>query len=180
MSRIGKKPLLTKEGVTLVQEDRAIRISGSKGELIVALPKNIEVSLNENEVVVTRKNNEKQTRSDHGATARLIENAIQGVSEGWNKVLELVGTGYRGRLEGNSLILAIGYSHPVKIDPPQGINFILEENKITVSGADRHLVGQTAANIRKVRRPDSYKGKGVKYQGEKLRLKPGKAAKTAA
>ena len=180
MSRIGKKSLLVPKEVTVELQDRAVKVSGSKGTLLIAIPADIDVLLEENIISVKRGNESKQTKSDHGTTARLIENALHGVFLGWNKTMELVGTGYRGRIEGTSLVLAIGYSHPVKVDPPTGIVISLEENRVIVSGADKHLVGQVSANIRAIRPPDSYKGKGVKYQGEKLRLKPGKTAKTGA
>lgn len=180
MSRIGKKTLLVPAGVTVELQDRAVKVSGPKGELFVVVPENIQVTMEENVLSVKRTSEIKQTKSHHGSVTRLIENALHGVSEGWSKTLELVGTGYRGRLEGPTLILAIGYSHPVKVDPPAGITLSIEENRVTVTGPDRHMVGQVAANIRAIREPDSYKGKGVKYQGEKLRLKPGKAAKTGA
>lgn len=179
MSKIGKKPLTVAPGVSVNIEGRAVKIIGPKGELEYTLPSNIELKTEGGQLVVSRKQDIKQVRSLHGTIARILENALKGVTEGWGKTLELVGTGYRARLEGASLVLAIGFSHPVKFDPPTGISFAIEENKITISGIDRHLVGQVAANIRAVRPPEPYKGKGIRYTDEYVRRKAGKAAKTA-
>jgi len=179
MSRIGKKPLTVPAGVSVNIEGQAVKVTGAKGELEYTLPSSIEIKVEGDILSVSRKQEIKQVRSLHGTIARILENAIKGVSEGWSKTLELVGTGYRARLEGNSLVLAIGFSHPVKIDPPAGIVFTTEENKIIVSGIDRHLVGQVAANVRAVRPPEPYKGKGIKYIDEYVRRKAGKTAKTA-
>lgn len=179
MSRVGKKPLIIPQGVTVNIEGQAVKVTGSKGDLEYTLPSSIEVKVEGDILSVIRKQEIKQVRSLHGTLARILENAIKGVSEGWSKTLELVGTGYRARLEGNSLVLAIGFSHPVKIDPPVGIGFVIEENKIIISGIDRHIVGQVAANIRAVRPPEPYKGKGIKYIDEVIRRKAGKAAKAA-
>lgn len=177
MSRIGKKTIKLTDGVTVTSTTGKVVISGSKGELSLALPKGIDVLVENGEIKVSRQTDDKQAKSLHGSIQRTLVNSIEGVTSGWTKKLELVGTGYRARLEGNSLVLTIGFSHPVKIDPPSGITLSVEENKILVSGIDRHLVGQIAANIKDVRPPDSYKGKGIRYEGEKVRRKPGKAAK---
>jgi large subunit ribosomal protein L6 len=180
MSRIGKKPVEIPEGVTIAVNPGSVVISGSKGEIAVPIAKNIKVSKEDNTLVLTRSSESKQTKSDHGTLSARVQNGVKGVTEGWSKTLELVGTGYRPRLEGEALVLAIGFSHPVKFDPPQGIKFTVEENKIIVTGIDRHAVGQISANIRDVRPPEVYKGKGIKYMGEKIRRKAGKAAKTGA
>jgi large subunit ribosomal protein L6 len=180
MSRIGKKPVQIPEGVTITVNPTSVVVSGSKGELAVTVAKNIKVDQEDNTLVVSRQSEAKQTKSDHGTLTAKIQNAVHGVTEGWAKTLELIGTGYRPRLEGESLVLAIGFSHPVKFDPPAGIKFTVEENKVIVTGIDRHAVGQMAANIRDVRPPEVYKGKGIKYAGEKIRRKAGKAAKTGA
>lgn len=179
MSRVGKKSLAIPSGVLVSVEGKTVKVAGPKGELEYVLPNGIEVKIESGELIVSRKQETKFVRSLHGTIQRILSNAVQGVLGNWSKTLELVGTGYRARLEGNSLVLAIGFSHPVKLDPPAGISFTLEENKIAVSGADRHLVGQVAANIRAVRPPEPYKGKGIKYVDEYVRRKAGKAAKTA-
>lgn len=180
MSRLGKKPLKIAEGVTLEPRDNELAICGPKGELVLTMPQELDLKIEDGKARVTRKTDSKITRSLHGSFTRVLANAIHGVMQGWEKNLELVGTGYRARLEGNKLILAVGYIHPVTFEAPAGITFSLKENIITVSGADRHLVGQVAANIKAARVPDAYKGKGVRYAGERLRLKPGKAAAKAA
>lgn len=179
MSRVGKKPLKVKEGVTVTVDGQTVKVAGPKGELTYELPAGIGAKLEEGELLISRDSEEKFVKSLHGTMQRVLDNAQKGVTDGWSKTLELVGTGYRARLEGPSLILAIGFSHPVKFDPPEGIAFSVEENNITISGIDRQLVGQTAANIRAVRPPEPYKGKGIKYVGEYVRRKAGKAAKTA-
>ncbi|MDO8599920.1 MAG: 50S ribosomal protein L6 [bacterium] len=180
MSRIGKRPVELKEGVTVTQEGSDLLVRGPKGELTVHVPKEISSQITDNEVLVTRSNDSKISKSLHGSTVRILSNAVHGVTLGWEKKLELRGTGYRARLDGSTLILAIGYSHPVTFLPIEGINFLVTENIITVEGIDRHLVGQISANIKAERLPDSYKGKGIRYLGEYIRTKPGKAAAKAA
>lgn len=180
MSRVGKKIIKVVEGVKInVEGDTAI-VSGPKGELKVILPKGIAVLVDGDQVKVSRVTETKEVKSLHGSVQRTLIACMSGVSSGWSKKLELVGTGYRAKLEGGSLVLAIGFSHPVRFDPPEEISFAVEENKIIVSGIDKRLVGQIAADIRAVRPPDSYKGKGIRYEGEKVRRKPGKAAKVGA
>jgi large subunit ribosomal protein L6 len=180
MSRIGKKPVQIKEGVTVTVNDKAVVVSGSKGEINISIPKNITVAQENETLVLARLNEAKQTKSDHGTFSARLQNAVHGVTEGWAKTLELIGTGYRPRLEGEDLVLAIGFSHPVRFSPSEGIKFVVEENKVIINGIDRHMVGQTAANVRAVRPPEVYKGKGIKYSDEKIRRKAGKAAKAGA
>ncbi|MBI4032939.1 MAG: 50S ribosomal protein L6 [Candidatus Blackburnbacteria bacterium] len=179
MSKITLKPIEIPQGATVTHEGRMVKVLGPKGELSSHLVKGVEVLISGGKLSLVRKTDSKSARSLQGTTYRLLENAIKGVTEGWTKTLEMVGTGYRASLEGTTLLLAIGFSHPVKVVAPEGISFSIEENKITVSGVDKELVGQIAANIRAVREPEPYKGKGIKYIDEILRRKPGKAAAKA-
>lgn len=180
MSRIAKKPIKIKEGVKVSADGPKVVISGPKGELSYVLPPFLSVRVADNEVFLERKEETKSAKSGHGLFYRLLLGAVVGVSEGWEKALELVGTGYRARLDGKNIVLSIGFSHPVVVSPPEGISFSVEENRIKVFGADKHLVGQTASNIRRVRPPEPYKGKGIRLLGEEVRRKPGKAAKLGA
>lgn len=177
MSRVGKKPVKVAEGVSLSFEDKVVRVLGPKGEMAISIPDAIEVKRKGDEILVERKNEDKLSKSLHGTVQRTLVNAIKGVSEGWVKRLELVGAGYRAKIEEKTLVLAIGFSHPIKVEPPDGIDFSLEENKIIISGSDRQKVGKVASEIRKIRPPDPYKAKGVRYEGEHIRRKAGKAAK---
>ena len=178
MSRIGKLPIDIPAGVTVSVSGRNVTVKGSKGELTLAVAEPIEVQVEENQVLVTRPNEERESRALHGLTRTLINNDIIGVSQGYSKGLEIVGTGYRVQKKGQGLELALGFSHPVVVDPPAGIEFAVEgNNKITVSGISKQAVGECAANIRKIRKPEPYKGKGVRYAGEQVRRKAGKAGK---
>lgn len=177
MSRIGSKTIAIPENVQVFIEGKSVKVSGPKGELSLKLPQGIEAGTKDAKVIVERKRDSKQTRALHGTINRLIRNNIKGVSEGWDKSLELVGTGYRARMEGSTLVLNLGYSHPVKVEAPEGIDFSVEESKVNVSGPDKVLVGQVTANIRAIRPPEPYKGKGIKYIDEHVRRKPGKQAK---
>ena len=178
MSRIGKLPIDIPAGVTVSVSGRDVTVKGSKGELTLAVAEPIEVQVEENQVLVTRPNEERESRALHGLTRTLINNDIIGVSQGYSKGLEIVGTGYRVQKKGQRLELALGFSHPVVVDPPAGIEFAVEgNNKITVSGISKQAVGECAANIRKIRKPEPYKGKGVRYAGEQVRRKAGKAGK---
>lgn len=179
MSKVGNKPVLIKEGVTVSREGRQIIVRGPLGEMRLALPESLELENLGKELRVKRANDEIKTRAMHGTMARLLANAITGTSTGFFKTLEVVGTGYRAQLEGNDLVLALGYSHPVRFTSPEGIKIEAKENRITVFGVDKELVGRTADKIKHFKWPDSYKGKGIRYAGEKLRLKPGKAAAKA-
>lgn len=180
MSRVGKKPITIPENVKVTFAGKKALVSGPNGQIELIINPNLNMKTEGNQLIIERKNESKQTKSGHGSFSSQMLNAVYGVTQGWTKTLELVGTGYRARLEGNSLVLAIGYSHPVKFEPEENIKFSVEENKIIVSGIDKHRVGQRAANIRRVRPPEVYKGKGIKYIDEKVRRKAGKTAKTAA
>ena len=178
MSRIGRLPIDIPAGVTITVDGRDVTVKGPKGELKLAVARPIEVKVDDGQVLVTRPDDERESRSLHGLTRSLINNNIIGVTEGYSKGLEVVGTGYRVAQRGSSLEFTLGFSHPVVFDPPAGITFAVEgTNKITVSGIDKQVVGETAANIRKIRKPEPYKGKGVRYAGEVVRRKAGKAGK---
>ncbi len=181
MSRIGNAPILIPSGVTVSKADRVISVTGPKGDLSLSFDPSIEVEIEGNKVIVKRKSEQKRVKALHGLTRNLIANMIIGVTNLWSKNLELVGVGFRAQVNGNKLVLNVGYSHQVEIIAPQGINFEVADNtKIKVSGIDKQLVGQIAANIKKVRVPDVYKGKGIRYQGEYIRKKLGKSAKVGA
>lgn len=159
-------------------EGRKVKVSGPLGELQVEIRPEVKLEQADNEIKVERKKNDQVSRSLHGLTRSLIANMVTGVEKGWEKKLELVGVGYRAQLSGEKLTLNVGYSHPVEIDAPEGIKFALEDNtKIKVSGIDKQLVGETAATIRKVRPPEPYQGKGIRYSGEYVRRKAGKTGK---
>lgn len=177
MSRIGKKTIKIVSEVKVEVEGQRLTISGPKGQLSYELPKVLLARIEGDEIYIERKEETKSAKSLHGLFHRLISNATKGVSEGRTKSLELIGTGYRARMDGKNIVLSIGFSHPVIIEPPEGIELSVEENRINVSGIDKSLVGQTAANIRKIRPPEPYKGKGIRYVGEHVIRKPGKAAK---
>lgn len=166
------------DNVELSVNDRTVLVKGSQGTLSADLPKNIVINNDGKVVNLDRTSEGKATKANHGMIRAVIANMIKGVSENWEKQLELIGTGYRARMEGNKLHLSIGYSHPVLIDPPQGITFSVEgQNLVTVKGYDKQQVGLTAAKVRAVRPPEPYKGKGIRYVGEHVRRKAGKAAK---
>lgn len=178
MSRIGRLPIDIPSNVTVSVEGNKVTVKGPKGELLLAVASPIEVKVEENQVLVTRPDDERASRSLHGLTRTLISNNIVGVTDGYTKGLEVVGTGYRVAQKGGSVEFALGFSHPVLIDPPAGITLTVEgTNKLTVSGIDKQAVGEAAANIRKIRKPEPYKGKGVRYAGEVVRRKAGKAGK---
>ena len=178
MSRIGRLPIDIPAGVTVTADNGVIAVKGPKGELSLTVASPIEVAIADNQVVVTRPNDERLSRSLHGLTRTLINNQIIGVTDGYTKGLEVVGTGYRVAAKGTSLEFALGYSHSITVDPPAGISFTVEgQNKILVSGIDKQAVGEVAANIRKLRKPEPYKGKGIRYEGEVVRRKAGKAGK---
>jgi large subunit ribosomal protein L6 len=178
MSRIGSQLISIPDGVTVEQTDTVLRVTGPKGELHVTVSPRITVEINDGIIAVTRHGNDRIARSLHGLNRMLISNAIIGVSVGFSKKLEMQGIGYRAQSDGTSLTLQVGFTHPVVIPAPEGISFAVEKNAlITVSGIDKQLVGQVAANIREVRKPEPYKGKGIRYAGELVRRKAGKAAK---
>ncbi len=177
MSKIGKNPITIPEGVTVNIAQGLITVDGQKGQLVQRIRHEMNVTQEAQKVVVTRANDGKIARSLHGLTRTLIANMIMGVTKEWTKTLELVGVGYRAQKQGENLVLTVGYSHPVIIVAQPGIQFAVAENKVTVSGIDKAQVGQVAANIRHVRPPEPYKGKGIRYSGEHIIRKQGKASK---
>ena len=178
MSRIGNKPITVPEGVEVTLKENHITVKGPKGTLQKELHKNITVTMDGNTIHVTRPNDEAENRSLHGLTRTLINNMIEGVVHEFKRELEINGVGYRAQKKGNQLVMNLGYSHPVEMDPPEGITFDLADaNHITVRGIDKELVGQTAAVIRTKRPPEVYRGKGIKYAEEHIRRKEGKAGK---
>lgn len=179
MSRIGRLPVVIPTGVTvLVTPDNVVTVKGSKGQLVKTMHKDIKIAVEDNNVIVTRPSDDKNHRALHGLTRALIHNMVAGVTEGFSKTLELVGVGYRAQLKGKKLVLSLGYSHPVEIDAAEGVQFETPDaNKIIVKGIDKELVGSVAADIRKWRKPEPYKGKGIKYIDEHIRRKEGKTGK---
>jgi len=178
MSKIGKKLINLKEGVTALTQDHDIKIEGPKGSLSFRIPNGIDIDIAESKIQVSQKNkNKEDNKALFGLTRSMINNMVVGVSDGFEKKLELSGVGYRAQISGNDLMLHLGFSHPVKFTPPAGIKLSVAENNIVISGVDKALVGNIAAKIRAIRPPEPYKGKGIKYKGEKIRRKAGKAAK---
>ncbi|WP_218222024.1 50S ribosomal protein L6 [Nesterenkonia sp. Act20] len=178
MSRIGRLPITLPAGVEVKLEGREVSVKGPKGELSRTLAEGITVTQDEGIITVSRPNDERESRSLHGLTRTLINNMVIGVTEGYSKKLEIVGTGYRVLPKGDDLEFALGYSHPVPVKAPAGITFQVDgATKLSVIGIDKQQVGEVAANIRKLRKPDPYKGKGVRYEGEQIRRKAGKAGK---
>jgi large subunit ribosomal protein L6 len=178
MSRIGRLPITVPAGVDVAFDGRVVTVKGPKGSLTRELPPRIEVTRDGDALVVTRPTETKLDKSLHGLTRTLVNNMVVGVTTGYRKGLEIVGVGYRAQKIGEKLQLALGYSHPIEIDPPAGISFELETPlKLAVVGIDKELVGQIAAKVRSTRKPEPYKGKGVRYAGEKVRRKAGKAGK---
>jgi large subunit ribosomal protein L6 len=178
MSRIGRLPIVIPAGVDVKIDGSAVSVKGPKGELALVIASPIEAKIEDGQILVTRPDDERASRSLHGLTRTLISNQIIGVTEGYTKGLEIVGTGFRVAAKGASLEFALGFSHSITVDPPAGISFTVEGNtKITVVGIDKQAVGEVAANIRKLRKPEPYKGKGVRYAGEVVRRKAGKSGK---
>ncbi len=178
MSRIGRLPIDIPAGVDITVNGSDVTVKGPKGELSLTVKEPITVEIAENQVVVSRPNDERESRSLHGLTRTLIANQVLGVTQGYSKGLEVVGTGYRVTARGTAVEFALGFSHPVVVEPPAGISFTVEgNNRMTVSGIDKQAVGEVAANIRKIRKPEPYKGKGVRYAGEVVRRKAGKSGK---
>lgn len=178
MSRIGRNPVPVPSGVTVSLDGRAVNVKGPKGELSHVVAEPITVTQEDGLLTVTRPDDERRSRSLHGLTRTLIANMVTGVTDGYQRRLEIHGTGYRVQARGSNLEFALGFSHPVTIEPPQGITFAVESpTRFSVSGIDKQQVGEVSANIRKLRRPDPYKGKGVRFEGEQIRRKVGKAGK---
>lgn len=177
MSRIGRQPIDLPGEVAVEIRNQTITVKGPKGELTLTFAPQISVDQNDQQLAVNCRVDDRSGRSLHGLTRTLIANMVLGVTQGWQKTLELVGVGYRAKLEGGELVLSLGFSHPIQVKPPENITFAVDENRILVSGIDKALVGQTAANLRSLKKPEPYKGKGIRYLGEEVRLKPGKATK---
>ena len=179
MSRIGNAPITIPSGVDVTVVDRTITVKGPKGSLSREIPGQIEVAIEDGVLRCTRPNDERQQRAQHGLARSLVNNMVIGVTDGFNKKLEIVGVGYRAEAQGpNALRLNLGFSHPVNVTAPDGITFeVPAPTQVTVSGIDKEVVGQVAANIRSIRKPEPYKGKGVRYAGERILRKAGKAGK---
>ena len=177
MSRIGRLPIPVPAGVSVEVRDGQIKVKGAKGALTQTLVEHVSVKLEDGHAIVERASDEKQARANHGLMRALLANMVRGVTQGFERALQIEGTGYRAELKGKELVLTLGYSHPVNYTVPQGIDIVVEkQTRIVVKGIDRQQVGQVAANLRAFREPDAYKGKGVRYEGETLRLKEGKSA----
>ena len=175
MSRIGKKPILIPKGVTIKADANGVDVKGPKGQLKQPLPPGIVAAVEDGNIVTKKSSEDMELNKFHGLARSLVNNAVLGVTEGWKKELDIVGVGYRAELKGQQIHLALGYSHPVVYDVPKGIDVAIDkQTHITVTGVDRQLVGQVAANIRRFRKPDPYKQKGVRYTGEQLKKKAGK------
>lgn len=181
MSRIGRLPVTIPAGVQVNVQGSNVHVKGPKGELQRAFSPLIDIALENNQVILKRNSDRPEERALHGTTRAVIANMIQGVSAGFVTTLEVEGVGYRAEMDGKTLVLNVGYSHPLRVEPPAGISFEVDQKtrQIKVLGFDRELVGQTAAEIRRVRPPEPYHGKGIRYAGEKIRRKAGKAGKGA-
>ncbi len=179
MSRIGKKPIEIPNGVEVKIDGEKITIKGPKGELFREIRPEIGLEIKDEKLFVSPKIETKQTKAFWGLTRALLANMIKGVTEDYEKKLEIQGVGYRAELKGTTIVLAIGFSHSVEIEAPEGIKFLVEKNIITISGIDKEAVGQIAAKIRKIRPPEPYKGKGIRYVGEIVRIKAGKKTATS-
>ena len=180
MSKIGNKTIVVKPPTTVEINHKTVKVKGTHGELVLEVPLTIDVSIKDNVITVKRLNEDKKVKSLHGLYRQLISNAVDGVEKMWEKNLEVVGTGYNVKLQGEDLVFKVGYIHPVIFKKVPNIKFVLDgANKVKVLGVDKQLVGQIAYQIKLIKKPDVYKGKGIKYQGEKLRIKPGKKAKAA-
>ncbi len=176
MSRVGRKPIPVPSNVTVSIDGADVTVKGPKGELQRSIPGQIRVVQDGEELLVTRPSDRRQHRAFHGLTRALIHNMVVGVSDGFSKTLEIQGTGYRAEMDGKALMIRVGFSHPVRVEPHEGITFEVEGQLVRVQGIDKQVVGQQAAEIRKIRPPEPYKGKGIRYQGEWVRRKAGKGA----
>ena len=179
MSRIGRKPIDVPKGVDVTLTGNTIKVKGPKGEMNWMYPEKISVLLSEGKLLVSRSGDLKEERSLHGLSRSLIANMVTGVSQGYERVLEISGVGYRAQVQGNRISLTLGYSHPVEYHLPEGVSAVVDQKQttITLKGTDKQLLGQIAANLRALRPPDIYKGKGIRYAGQRLKLKVGKAGK---
>ncbi len=179
MSRVGENPINIPKGVDVKIQGSFIAVKGPKGELKWDFPSELKVSLQDKSLIVERPSETRQLRSLHGTTRNIIANMVTGISDGYQKVLEITGVGYRAQVQGKKIIFTLGYSHPVEFILPDGISAQIDakQNRLTLEGIDKQLIGQVAANIRALRPPDVYKGKGIRYAGERIKLKAGKAGK---
>lgn len=179
MSRIGKKPIDIPAGVDVKLLDNTIKVKGPKGELEWSLPSGTTASVAENRVLVARENDLKKNKALHGLSRNLIANMVTGVTTGYQRVLDIVGVGFRAQVQGNRIVMSLGYSHPVEFNLPDGITAAVDQKQtqITLTGIDKQKIGQIAANLKSIRKPDIYKGKGVRYSGQRLKLKVGKTGK---
>lgn len=178
MSRIGKMKINMPKGVSGRVSDGRLTLTGPKGTLEYVIPKGTDIKLGESVITVVNKESGKNADALFGFVRAHVANIVSGVDQGWTKILELSGVGYRATLSGSNLVLNVGFSHPVTVAPPSGISFSINEGKIVITGIDKQLVGQIAAKIREIKKPEPYKGKGIKYAGEYIRKKAGKTAKT--
>lgn len=179
MSRIGKKPIIIPQGVNIEVKQDVVKVKGTKGELEYPLPEGIKVAVAAGNVTVERGDDSKPQRALHGLARSLVSNMVNGVSQGYTRVLEITGIGYRSQVKGSKLMFTLGYSHPVEFELPAGIKAAVDEKQttITLSGIDKQLLGQVAANVKHLRPPDAYKGKGIRFAGERIKLKAGKTGK---
>lgn len=180
MSKIGRLPIIIPDGVTLSVVHGSVLVEGQKGTMTIVIPQELLAKIEGKECVISVKRKTAHASALHGLTRTLIANAVHGVTEEWRKTLEIQGTGFRAAMEGSNLTARVGYSHPVSFPTPQGVTLSVKGNKITVQGVDKQRVGEVASLIHDIRTPDHYKGKGIRYEGEVIHLKPGKKAKTSA
>jgi large subunit ribosomal protein L6 len=178
MSRIGKAPIPIPDKVSITLDGLAVTVKGPRGELSRTLPEGVSISREDNTLVVAPSNGSRRSRERHGLCRTLVANMVEGVSTGFTRKLEIIGVGYRAQVQGRKLVVNAGYSHPVEMLPPEGVSFAVENNtQVLVSGADKELVGNEAAKVRAIRPPEPYKGKGIKYEGERILRKAGKTGK---
>ncbi len=175
MSRIGKKPIDLPKGVTVALEGDALTVKGPKGQLVTPSHALLKYEIEATGVTITRSDESREARAQHGLRRTLLANCVTGVTSGFSKTLEVIGVGYKVAVKGSTIELALGFSHPVVVDLPKGIEAKVDGQKLTISGIDKELVGETAARIRRLRKPEPYKGKGIKYEGEHIRRKVGKS-----
>ena len=175
MSRVGRKPVPVPKGVTIAVKDGAVSVKGPKGELKRAIPEGVSVKASGQEILVERANDSRENRAKHGMLRAMLANMVKGVSDGWERQLEINGVGYRAEVAGQKLNMALGFSHPVVFELPKGVAAKVDKNNIILNGIDKELVGATAAKIREIRPPEPYKGKGIRYVDETVRRKVGKA-----
>jgi len=180
MSRIGLDPIIIEEGIEVTVDKGIVLVSGNGKEMKIVLPEVLSVKIEDNKLILSRSNEEKQSKSIHGTVRMLIYNAIYGIKHGYEKKLELVGVGYRARMEGNTLVMSLGWNHPIKVESPEGITVeVPDETKITVKGYDKQKLGEFTAKVRAIRPPEPYKGKGIRYEGEYVRRKSSKSSVAA-